>query len=74
MTALSALGEGVFDYCWDLKVVLLGSNEYLISQSVAWLSNYCTRVLLIDKEYDGPIGTFLTGNYPYRYDEFEENP
>lgn len=74
LTALSTLGAEAFDYCWNLKVVLLGSNEYLISQSVAWLSNYYTRVLLIDKEYDGPIGTFLTENYSYRYDEFENYP
>ncbi len=71
LTNLQTMNQNSFSGCANLFYVILGSNANVINYSSAWLSSYNTKILLIDREYNGQIGTFIKNSYSFKYD-FEE--
>lgn len=73
LSNLESIGEGAFGECQNLRYCILGSNEYMISTSVEWCSYWTTFFLLIDKNYTGETGAFITKYYhqSYVFDRYE---
>lgn len=68
LSTVKSVGAYAFSNCSQLRYLVLGNNENVISVRSTWVSSYHTFFLLIDKNYTGETGAAIAGYYPYRYE------